>query len=712
MALSCKCIEVNFPGAWLIGRSISPSVYVAYHDLRATKECLFANKPITRGNVYNPTIAYPLESLSMRLCPGPRVALDGATSWPPFYDSNNITALQYGTKCYMGVFWGEGGFFTSWEDSNPNTAVFSLPKDLSLRDPAWGVCSVNYYGALDPPRALIKPTAPVGLVPASVSVHSSTATDQYGPQQTLAKPVPTIDKPPMQTQPGNQPLTLGSKAGPSEPVDPALGKQPATESPGAISGDQNASSDLPALDNTEIRKDSTDPKVNAPNSNHKASPKLSGADTDPATHSNFISADLKPSSDPTQHDYGIPKSPPLISVLSVGGYTFTAIPAAGFSVADTSIQREGPPITAQGTRISLGSSALVVGSSTMFLPTASANGVLTAAGIEFTPLAHGQVRLNGKMLSINGTPLTTSGTVISLASSGIAIAGQTFVFPTPAPNAATQDRILTIAGHGITRLDDAKAIVDGVALAVNSPAQVVSGTALSLASNGLVINGQTYTFPTPTPITLSTPDRTFTTAGQIVTLLGSSAAIVDGTVFSVGGPAKTISGTILSLASAGLIVDGQQYHFPAPTPAPKSNAVLIDGTTLSAGGPAITLSGTTLTLVSGTAGLYLSGSGTSPSALSIPVTAGDSMTMDPTVRLIENRSDQAFQDGNLGPLIMFGFRSPGAAPRLDEKDTAVRNATGNATSVTDFEGSGIKNPDLPSLAALVLAMYVLVLPLG
>lgn len=119
------------------------------------------------------------------------MALDGATSEPKFYDSNNITALQYGTVCYMGVYWGNGGFFTSWEESNPETALFSLPSDLSLLDPAWGACSPWTYGALDPPRALIKDTAPIGLIPASVPVPSPTPTDQAGPQETPAKLVPS-----------------------------------------------------------------------------------------------------------------------------------------------------------------------------------------------------------------------------------------------------------------------------------------------------------------------------------------------------------------------------------------------------------------------------------------------------------------------------------------------------------------------------------------
>ena len=632
------------------------------------------------------------------------MALDGATSWPSFYDSNNITALQYGTLCYMGEYWGDGGFFTSWEESNPETAIFSLPSDLSLLDPAWGVCSPYTYGALDPPQALIKATA--GLMPASVLVPSPTPTDQAGPQETLAKPMPTLNRPPVQTQLGNQPPTLDPQIDPSEPADPAGRKDTPNDSPQATDGNQKLSPDLPAPDAVADPKGAADPKANPPNENQDASPEPLDPDTDPSTQANANQGDPEPSAD----DAGLARPPSLVSVLSVGGFTFTALPTSGFLLADTTISPEGPAITIQGTPVSLGSSVLVVGSSTVVLPTGSANGVLTAAGVEFTPLGHGRIRLDGITLMVNEPATTVSGTSISLGSSGIAIAGQTFAFPTLASEAVASDGTLTIAGLTITRLGSSKAIIDGATLTINGPAQAVSGTFLSLASTGLIVDGQTYAFPTPAPDALPRPDGIINILGQTVTLLGSSSAIIDGTLFSVNGLAKTISGTTVSLASTGLMVDGQAYPFSKFALASASNTVVIDGTTLRAGGPAMTISGTTLSLVSGAAGFYLTGINSVSSAFSIPVTARESMTMNAAGQLIEGGGGEYSKGGinvvGLASLIMLGFGPSGAASASSMPGATLRTAVGNATSVTAFEGNGSKKYDVHILSAFIIAIYV------
>lgn len=638
----------------------------------------------------------------MRLCPGPSVALDGATSWPSFYDSNNITALQYGTLCYMGEYWGDGGFFTSWEESNPETAIFSLPSDLSLLDPAWGVCSPYTYGALDPPQALIKATA--GLMPASVLVPSPTPTDQAGPQETLAKPIPTLIRPPVQTQLGDQPPTLDPQNDPSEPADPAGGKDTPNDSPQGMDGSQKLSPDLPAPDAVADPKGAADPKTNPPNENQDAFPEPLDPDTDPSAQANANQGDPEPSADDTE----LARPPSLVSVLSIGGLIFTALPTSGFLLADTTIPPDGPAITIQGTPVSLGGSVLVVGSSTVVIPTGSANGVLTAAGVEFTPLGQGRIRLDGVTLMVNEPATTVSGTSISLGSSGIAIAGQTFAFPTLASEAIASDGTLTIAGQTITRLGGSKAIIDGVTLTINGPAEAVSGTSLSLASTGLMVDGQTYAFPTPAPDAfLPRPGGIFKIHGQTVTLLGTSSAIIDGTLFSINGLAKTISGITVSLASTALMLDGQAYPFSNLALASASNTVVIDGTTLRAGGPAMTISGTTLNLVSGTAGFYLTGIKSASSAFSIPVTARESMMMNAAGQLIEGGgggedSKSGIHFVGLGSLILLGFGHSGAASA-----SSMPGATlGNATPVTVFEGNGNKKYDGHILSAFSITMYV------
>ena len=208
--------------------------------------------------------------------------------------------------------------------------------------------------------------------------------------------------------------------------------------------------------------------------------------------------------------------------------------------------------------------------------------------------------------------------------------------------------------------------------------------------------------------------RRDTIADQTIRLLGSSSAIIDGMLISVKGPAETVSGKTISLASSGIIVDGQSYPFPALPLKTTSNAVVIDGTTLVAGGPAIAISGTTLSLVSGNAGLYLMEVGTASSAFSVPVTAEASMTMDAAGKLVEIGSSDTLggeaNDVGLGSLIMLGFgqRDATSASNVEGGATASDSAS-NATSTAGlvaFTGTANKSLDLPVLISISLALCV------
>lgn len=180
----------------------------------------------------------------------------------------------------------------------------------------------------------------------------------------------------------------------------------------------------------------------------------------------------------------------------------------------------------------------------------------------------------------------------------------------------SSNSVFTAAGHAFTPQPDSGVIVVGNTLSVNGPAVTVSGTALSLLSSGLVIGSQTFTVPTPSidPKTSASTSTAFTMGGHTVTPLGDSSVIVQGATLSVGGPATTISGIGLSLASSALVIGTQVFAVPTPAPNPKtspSNAftmgghivtplgdssVIVQGATLSINGPATTISGTALSL--------------------------------------------------------------------------------------------------------------------
>jgi hypothetical protein len=115
---------------------------------------------------------------------------------------------------------------------------------------------------------------------------------------------------------------------------------------------------------------------------------------------------------------------------------------------------------------------------------------------------------------------------------------------------------------------------------------------------------------------------------------------VDGTTLTAGGPAVTISDTVVSLASGSsyLVVGGSTIPIASPTFAPfiitngpgnfpitimPNSPVIVDGTTLTPGGPAVTISGTIVSLASGSSYLVV-GSSTIPIGASPPATTESS----------------------------------------------------------------------------------------
>jgi len=112
--------------------SISPSVYVAYHNLGAIAECP-PFPVVTRGTVYDTIIAYAFDELSTSQNNGD-LPMDAKAPGTPI----NFTEYQLTPPKYK-----------PW---------LSLPAGLSAVDPAWGTCVLLLHGALDPPRLLAQAT--------------------------------------------------------------------------------------------------------------------------------------------------------------------------------------------------------------------------------------------------------------------------------------------------------------------------------------------------------------------------------------------------------------------------------------------------------------------------------------------------------------------------------------------------------------------------
>lgn len=124
------------------------------------------------------------------------------------------------------------------------------------------------------------------------------------------------------------------------------------------------------------------------------------------------------------------------------------------------------------------------------------------------------------------------------------------------------------------------------------------------------------------PVNAPTDDFTYTA--------GAPTVVYNSNTLSVGGAAITISGAKVTLATGGLVVDGNTYTAPATAAGPTSQAVALpaaaaytydaaDSTfvygsaTLSAGGPAITADGHTISLAPSGGGVVVDASTVAPS---------------------------------------------------------------------------------------------------
>jgi len=207
---------------------------------------------------------------------------------------------------------------------------------------------------------------------------------------------------------------------------------------------------------------------------------------------------------------------------------------------------------------------------------------------------------------------------------------------------ATPGKPLVVAGTTIT--SNVPVVVDGHTLSSGSVGLVVDRTSvIALPGSG----GQTHA-------------AEFTIGSQTFTASAADAAnpstiVLAGTTLSRGGPAATINGAVVSVGSAGVVVDGTRSvqlsdSKSSPTAAASrailtvgsstitailatgsNSAIVVDGTTLSQGGPAVTVDGTLVS--AGTAGLVVDGAQTipisdfEPTAASVPqdvLTLGDS----------------------------------------------------------------------------------------
>lgn len=211
---------------------------------------------------------------------------------------------------------------------------------------------------------------------------------------------------------------------------------------------------------------------------------------------------------------------------------------------------------------------------------------IVVGGITYTPVAASPTpspqsaavfSFDGTAITQGGKAVTVSGTRISLGPSGVVMGTSSIPFLTSAPT--TSPSLLAIGSEELTALPSGEEgyEIDHSTLLPGSSAVTISGTRYSINAAGSLIVG-TSTVPLATAGPSDTSNGALTAGGETFTPLGSTAAVVEGTTLSIGGPAITEDGTRLSLATNGFIVGSSTFAYATPAAATAATGSTSSGT--------------------------------------------------------------------------------------------------------------------------------------
>ena len=403
---------------------------------------------------------------------------------------------------------------------------------LQKIDPLWATCSADMRGEYDPPYALSQ--APFAAVPTSSSPF---------PSQIPATPASSPkEKQPSQTP---KPVIFPSSHERTSPLlfndpsktEPSANEPPAHDPPGH---------DPPLINPTpnEPTAKDYDPSVRTATHNIPPAPGLSPTAFEEAT------ADT--ANDPAMDELPASVADPaaiMSIVIGIGSSNPESHPAGGHIAAATGDQRNSMSPEAQSN------------------PKDPENGI-------------GEV-----VASINGEDDSTAyvaSAIFNVFSSG-----------SFDPSSLEQTSIY-IDGRGhkhtVIGATDKKntAIIDGsLTLTVSGPAASLNRETLSLAPHGLVVDGSTLTVSSSSD-PVEGKIMYIDASGQIHTAIEAGgerdSIVIDGSVtLRVGGRGTVLNGDTLSLAPAGLVVDGTTKAFAtAAVPSDSSSAFSTLGVGISA----------------------------------------------------------------------------------------------------------------------------------
>ncbi|KAF1985409.1 hypothetical protein K402DRAFT_422040 [Aulographum hederae CBS 113979] len=453
----------------------SPSVYIAYHNIRATDLCG------TVGNVHSTgVVGMPPEDVSSVVPHFPhdtRNAIDRA-SWlantgfyvPNMFKEEPVNYAHFvgpvpGIAYYGLTFRGFLGARTviTQEAYFPSIAI---PKAMRALDPAWKDCAPAMIGVPDPPRTL---KAQSDLVLTTTKSSTKASATPPSPASSVVDARPTQTAKGTSGQNGGKNVEGGGNSGGSKGDS---GNNPGSSNQGSSNGnpdggstdpssnsgtdspgdpESNPGSSIQGSSNGNPDGERHDPTFNSGiNSLGDQQPENEPSDSDPSQNQNNDAPDTRPNS-------------PAPAPIPVGGTSTISLPS--------------PPA------MTLSPIATVAGQDVYVDPSNADRVIVGGQGIE-----RGEdVMVGGERVYFGPEGLVVGG------SSTIAIA---VAIPTPHADSGLQKAVLTLGSEAVTAtMSNGAVAVGSVTLDAGHPTATIGGEVVSLSPDGsLVVDGTTVTF--------------------------------------------------------------------------------------------------------------------------------------------------------------------------------------------------------------------------
>ena len=271
-------------------------------------------------------------------------------------------------------------------------------------------------------------------------------------------------------------------------------------------------------------------------------------------------------------------------------------------------------------------------------PTASGAVVCIGSGPASTlALSNGNLVVGSQTLSNGGSAATVNGQTISVGSSGIIVDGNTYavsVLTSPTISGA----VVTLGGSTFTAsaTGSNEFVIGSQTISEGGPAATVNGQVVSVGSGDIIVGDSTIAISTLSQGSAAGPAQAvFTIGSNVYTETAGSNLVIGSETLSIGGPAATVSGEVVSLAPNGVILSHASSSLSTSPPQTTSGVVftllhstitdiegstlVIGGQTLTPGGQAATIGGEYISV--GSSGVVLGSSTLSYSALATSSTA-------------------------------------------------------------------------------------------